>query len=59
MKIVVAEAGKFIETLRQYAGTDVAVLQGEFNWVDVCESADPFAAILQSPLQRSPIDHLE
>ena len=46
MQIVVAEPGKFMETLRIHAGTAVAVLPGEFDWSDVIASDDPLNAII-------------
>lgn len=56
MKVVVAEEGKFMETLGVYAGTDVAVLPYGFDWSHLTESADPFAVIPQTPSERFPID---
>lgn len=59
MKVLIAEVGKYMETLKKYAGTDVAVLPGEFNWSNVVESVDPFAAILQCSSLRHQVDLLE
>jgi len=58
MKIVVAAKGQYLETLRQYAGTAVAVLPHGIDWSPVLTSDDPFAALLQCPLERFPTDPL-
>ncbi len=58
MKIIVATRGRFLETLKQYAGTDTAVFPYGTDWTPVIKSADPFAALLQCPLERPPIDPL-
>lgn len=55
MKVIVAELGKFLETLALHAGSDVAVLPGEFDWTHVTDNADPFGALLQCQPLRCPI----
>lgn len=59
MKIIVAEKGKFIETVRQYAGTIIAVLPHGEDWDPVLTSDDPFEALLQCRSGHCPTDPLE
>lgn len=59
MKIIVAAKGQYLETLGKYAGTSVAVLPYGVEWKQVVTSDDPFAELLQCPIERFPIDPLE
>lgn len=59
MQIIVAAKGQYLEELREHAGTSVTVLPHGIDWTPVVTSDDPFAALLQCPLQRCPIDPLE
>ena len=52
MKIVVAEPGKFVETVRLHANSPVAVLPYGADWSPVIESDDPFDALLTAPISR-------
>jgi hypothetical protein len=56
MKIIIAPEGKYIETLRQYAGKAVAVMP---HGTPVITSADPFEELVQHPLGHRPTDLLE
>lgn len=58
MQIIVAENGKYLETLRLHAGTSVAVMPHGIDWTPVLTSDDPFAELLQCPLQHFPTDPL-
>jgi len=58
MNIVIAEKGKFIETLQVYAGSAVAVLP-HGDWSDIVTSDDPFAELLQCPSVHPPTYPLE
>lgn len=56
MKIVVADTGKYIETLRKFAGSSVVVLPPGYDWTFVTSSDDAFEALLQRPAKPLPID---
>lgn len=58
MQIIVAEPGKFSETLKKHAGTTVAVFPHGHDWTTVIKSVDPFAELLQCPLAHCPTDLL-
>lgn len=55
LKCVVASPGQYMETLRQYAGTDTAVLPHGTDWTPVIESADTLGAIINLPLSCSTV----
>lgn len=59
MEIIIAAKGKYLETLRLHAGTTTAVLPSGMDWTPVITSDDPFAALLQCPLQHCQADLLE
>lgn len=50
MKIVVAEPGKYLETMRIHAGSDVAVMPDGYDWTAVTESDNPLEAIFNLPI---------
>lgn len=55
MKIIEAEEGKFMETLRQHAGTDTAVLPHGTNYPKDVTGAAAFEALLRHPAPH-PLD---
>ena len=59
MKIIIAAKGEFLATLKIHAGTSVAVLPHGTDWSPIVTSCDPFAELLQYPLEHFPIDLLE
>jgi len=52
LKFIVADPGKYLETLRQYAGGTIVVLPNGIDWTPVIESDDPLNAIISLPLAR-------
>lgn len=53
LKCVVASPGQYMETLRQYAGSSVAVLPHGMDWLPVIDSDDTLGAIITMPLLRT------
>ena len=54
MKIIVAKAGKFLETLQSHScGSDAVVPYGA-KWGVISESAHVFEALMTHPIERQP-----
>lgn len=53
LKCIVASPGQYMETLRQYAGTCVAVLPHGLDWLPVIDSDDPLGALVAMPLSST------
>ena len=54
MKIIVAEHGKFLETVKRHAHEAIAVVPYGADWEPIIQSADAFEALLTLPIRRLP-----
>ena len=59
MKIMVAERGKFLQTMRTHASAAITVFPHGANWAPIIESGRAFEALLTHPIERLPTQPLE
>ena len=59
MQVVVAEPAAYIETVKRYAGTAVAVFPYGLNWSSIIKSGDVLQALLTHQPERLPTDPAE
>ena len=54
VKIIVAEHGKFLETVKRHAHEAIAVFPYGADWEPIIQSVDAFEALLTLPIRRLP-----